>query len=77
MADTPAEEVDRIGLGAERFRGTVLLMAGGCDDWPPLHSRPAARFSDARLTVIADAGHDVIRGNPDAALPVIRAFLAQ
>lgn len=79
MAGAPAAEVDRIGLGAERFTGPVLLVAGACDDWlgAPLQLQHAARFADARLAVIADAGHDVIWDNPNAALPVIRAFLAQ
>lgn len=71
------DEVDRIGRGAERWDGAVLLMAGACDDWlgPPLQRRHLARFANARLAVIPEAGHDVVWDNPDAALAAIRAFL--
>ena len=75
-AQAPAADLERIARGTV-FRGPVLFLAGACNDWTgePLQSRHAARFPDARLHVIPDAGHDVVWDNPDATLPVIRDFL--
>ncbi|MGI1663574.1 alpha/beta fold hydrolase [Palleronia sp. KMU-117] len=79
LSDAPASEIDRIAMGAAAFDGPVLLMAGACNDWigAPLQARHASRFADARLEVLPDAGHDVIWDNPEAALSVIRTFLAK
>ena len=74
--DAPETDLDRIAQGSE-YPGPVLFLAGACNDWTgaPLQRQQAALFSDARLEVIAEAGHDVVWDNPDATLPVIRAFL--
>lgn len=72
-----AAEVDRIAKGAEAYAGPVLLIAGACDDWlgEALQAGHQERFRHARLSVIPDAGHDVIWDNPDAALAEIGSFL--
>lgn len=77
-ANAPATEIDRIDDGVTAFDGPVLLLAGACDDWlgAPLQTLHTARFRNAGLTVIPDAGHDVIWDNPAAALAAIRNFLA-
>ena len=75
--DAPAADLDRIAQGTA-YLGSVLFMAGGCNDWTgaPIQSRHAAPFADARLEVVAQAGHDVVWDNPGDALSVIRAFLS-
>ena len=57
----------------------ILFLAGACDTWigPELQARHAALFPHAKLVVIPDAGHDMFWDNPEAALPVVRAFLAE
>jgi proline iminopeptidase len=74
----PNADLLRIARGTA-YPGPVLFLAGGCNDWTgaPLQSRHAALFADARFDVIPEAGHDVIWDNPDAALPVICAFLSE
>ena len=68
---------ERYASGARAFAGPVLLMAGECNSWtgPKLQERHQSFFNSADLSVIADAGHDVIWDNPDATLSTIRAFL--
>jgi proline iminopeptidase len=76
--NTPAEaDLDLISAGAATYAGPVLLMAGDCNDWigETQQSEHAARFSNATLTVIPNAGHDVIWDNPEAALSALRRFL--
>lgn len=41
-----------------------------------MQARHLTRFADARLAVIEDAGHDVVRDTPDATRTSIRAYLA-
>ncbi len=59
------------------FAGPVLLMAGACNDWigAPLQKSHLNLFSAAELSIIPDAGHDVIWDNPNTSLTVIREFL--
>lgn len=75
--ETPGADLDRIARGTG-FQGPILFLAGACNDWTgaPLQARHAARFSDARLQVIPDAGHDVVWDNPGATMAAIRGFLA-
>ncbi len=63
------------GLG---FSGPVLILAGGCNDWTgaPLQARHAGLFQNARMAVIAGAGHDTAWDRPKATLSAIRSFLA-
>jgi len=75
--DAPATDLDRIAQGAP-FPGPVLFLAGGCNDWTgaPLQTRHAALFANAEVTVIPEAGHDVIWDNTEVALAEMRRFLA-
>jgi len=75
--DAPDTDLDRIAQGAA-YPGPVLFLAGGCNDWTgaPLQIRHAAQFANAELTVIPEAGHDVIWDNPAAALQEIQRFLS-
>lgn len=72
---SPALDAMAEGLASPR---PVLILAGGCNDWTgaPLQAGHAGMFSDARLEVIAGAGHDVAWDAPDAARAAIRRFLA-
>ncbi len=76
-SDTSSAELGRISAGVPRFAGPVLAVSGACNDWigAPLQSGHMARFADAELAVVPDAGHDVIWDNPDASLQIIRDFL--
>jgi proline iminopeptidase len=72
---TPALDAMARGLA---FPGPVLILAGGCNDWTgaPLQGRHVRLFADARLEVIAGAGHDVVWDRPQSALEAIRRFAA-
>lgn len=71
---TPTLDAIAAGLG---YQGPVLFMAGACNSWigPELQRAHAARFADARLETVPNAGHDVIWDQPAEALRRIRAFL--
>jgi proline iminopeptidase len=73
----PDADADRFARGTE-FPGSALFLAGGCNDWTgaSLQARHAARFPDADLRVIPEAGHDVVCDAPAATLDAIRRFLA-
>ncbi|GAB5449563.1 alpha/beta fold hydrolase [Gymnodinialimonas sp.] len=70
-------DFERFTSGASAFAGPVLLMAGECNSWtgPALQERHQVFFHNADLSVIAEAGHDVIWDNPEASLSTMRAFL--
>lgn len=72
----PTPMLDTIAPGLST-QTPVLFMAGGCNDWTgaALQSAHAARFADAQLVTIENAGHDVIWDQGNAALAAIRAFL--
>lgn len=74
--DMPKAELDRIAQGT-RFQGPVLFLAGGCNDWTgaPLQSGHRALFTNARVQVVPDAGHDVVWDAATATLAALRAFL--
>jgi pimeloyl-ACP methyl ester carboxylesterase len=57
--------------------GEATLPAGTCNGWTgtALQTRHLGMFADADLEIIPEAGHDVVRDNPDATLAAIRAFL--
>ena len=71
-------DADRIAIGTA-YDGPVLILAGECNHWtgPPLQTRHAARFPNAALGIVPDAGHDVVWDNPDAAIDAIAQFLDQ
>jgi proline iminopeptidase len=72
----PDATVDRLGAQVRAFTGPVLLVTGSCNSWlGPLQSQFVARFADAGLAIIPDAGHDVVWDQPQATLSVIRRFL--
>ncbi|MEL6840401.1 MAG: alpha/beta fold hydrolase [Pseudomonadota bacterium] len=73
----PDTEVDRIAAGTA-YEGPVLLLAGACNSWtgPPLQSQHATLFANAVLSVIPNAGHDVVWDKPESTIMAIRGFLA-
>jgi proline iminopeptidase len=75
--DAPEADFDHIARGTG-YPGPVLFLAGGCNDWTgaPLQARHAVLFPNAELTMIPDAGHDVVWDNPAATLDAIRRFLS-
>lgn len=72
-------EIDRLIEGTSSYHGPVLLLAGECDTWigADLQLRHAQLFARSTVTVIADAGHDVVWDNPEATLAALRAFLSR
>jgi proline iminopeptidase len=75
--NAPMAEFERLTSHAKAFTGPVLLMAGACNGWTgvALQGQHQGFFRDADVSVIPDAGHDVIWDNPKASLSTIRAFL--
>ena len=73
----PMADFERLTSQAKVFGGPVLLMAGACNSWTgaALQEQHQGVFHRADLSVIANAGHDVIWDNPEASLVDIRAFL--
>ena len=55
-------ELAQLTSNARAFPGPVLLMAGACNDWigEPLQRQHLDLFQIAQLTVIPDAGLDII-----------------
>lgn len=76
---TGASEIDLIAQGAKSYPGPVLLLASACNDWIGEEAQRVHQefFQNAALSVVPNSGHDIIWDNPDAALPLIRAFLNQ
>lgn len=75
----PKVELERHASNAGAYAGPVLLMAGACNGWigEPLQREHMDLFQNARISVIPDAGHDVIWDNPNASLASIRNFLTK
>ena len=73
----PMADFERFTSNAKAFGGPVLLMAGACNSWTgaALQELHQGFFRSADVSVIADAGHDVIWDNPELSLSTIRAFL--
>lgn len=75
-ANTSDAIVDRMVSGVRSFGGSVLLLAGDCNDWlGPLQNTHLQLFANASFQVIPNAGHDVTWDNPEATLKAIRRFL--
>lgn len=79
MMDDPAfaRQLD-FRKGIERFQGQALFLTGGCNQViGEAHQRKLmAHFKQARLEVIADAGHFMFNDQPERSLWVVRRFLA-
>lgn len=73
----PMADFEHLTARAKAFTGPVLLMAGACNTWTgaALQEQHQKVFHNADLSVIPNAGHDVIWDNPEASLSTIRAFL--
>jgi proline iminopeptidase len=73
----PMADLERLTSDAKAFSGPVLLMAGACNSWTgaALQEQHQGSFHRADLSVIANAGHDVIWDNPKESLNTIRTFL--
>ncbi len=74
---TGAAEIELIAQGAESYPGPVLLLAGACNDWLGEDAQRVhlSFFQNGELSIVPNAGHDMIWDNPDETLPLIRAFL--
>ena len=84
----PAEHTDTLTAGKalvasdprrdlERVACPCLCLWGACDHWVPLQDGfEYARRLRAPLRVIADCGHLLIGGRPDAVLAAIRDFVS-
>ncbi len=72
-------ELDSIASNAMHFSGPVMLMAGACNSWTgaPLQRLHLQLFEDALLTIVENAGHNVLWDNPMATLAAIRSFLLE
>lgn len=77
-AKASVEDLNRLSHGT-RFSGPILFMTGACDSWigRNLQEPRLDRYANARLVDIANAGHDVIDDQPDAAIAAIRQFLRE
>lgn len=75
---TPAADLDRI-TPANKVSAPVLLIAGTCSSWigASLQREHLRLFENARLALVADAGHAMITDNPAATLAEIRSFLEE
>jgi len=73
----PMADFERTTSSAKAFGGPVLLLAGACNTWTgaALQEQHQGFFRNADLSVIVEAGHDVIWDNPNASLSTIRTFL--
>lgn len=78
MSATPAD-LDSLSDHAGGYDKPVLFLAGACNTWigPELQAQHTTLYPAAELTIIPNAGHDMIWDNPDATIPVIRAFLSR
>ncbi len=65
--------------GLDRFTGPVLLLASECNNLIGLaqQERHATYFSSVELAVIPDSGHMLFAEQPQAAMAVVRRFLAR
>lgn len=70
-------DVDRIEAGARQFTKPVLLLASTCNSWLGKNLQETHRllFTAGQLTIVPDAGHDMVWDNRDATLTAIRTFL--
>lgn len=73
------DRVNAIAAGAGAWPGRVLFLTGACDSWIGAARQSVHAKAFGRTTVIelADAGHDVVDDQPDAAVAAIRRFLTQ
>lgn len=65
--------------GLDKFSKPVLLMAGGCNTiiGKDIQSKHLALFTNAKLEVISDAGHNMIGEKPTESISVLRRFLKE
>lgn len=65
-------------LGAEAYPGEVLLIASECNELIGVERQRAhvALFRDARLEVVAGAGHLMFTDRPAESLALLRGYLA-
>ena len=77
QASLTAADLDGMSAHAGDHTGPVLFLAGACNTWigADLQRTHAARFADAAVQVIPDAGHDMFWDNPTESIAAVRAFL--
>lgn len=75
----PAADINSLQAGAEKYQGPALFLAGECNTWigPELQAKHATMYSNGRLEVIPNAGHNIFWDNPRDTLAVVRSFLEE
>jgi proline iminopeptidase len=79
QAGATDDDLNSLSARAGDFEKPVLFLASECNTWigSELQARHAALYPQAKLTVISNAGHEMIWDNPVESLAVIRAFLTR
>jgi proline iminopeptidase len=74
----PAADIAPIAANAANYTDEVLFMASECNRFigAEFQREQMVIFPQARLTIIPNAGHNMISENPTDSLLVIRDYLA-
>jgi proline iminopeptidase len=72
-------DLSPISTHAKNYTGDVLFLAGACSSFigADFQSEHMGLFPQAELTVIPNAGHEMVGENPTATLAVVRGFFGR
>lgn len=75
----PTADLSPIQANAANYTNEVLFLASACNDFigEAFQREQMAIFSNARLAVIPDAGHEMVSDNPEDTLAVIRDYFGR